>query len=170
MTNIDPLIRGLERARARLAAAAAAVPDAKWQVPPPAGGWSAAEVCVHLAQVETAIVDGARKILAQPPRPVSLRERIHWPIWMVAVRLVKAKTPIPLAAGLLADKATSLERLRTAREATVAFLRENQGKNLAAWSRKHPRLGTINFYAWFQVVALHEVRHAKQIQEIVETF
>lgn len=63
-----------------------------------------------------------------------------------------------------------LARLRAARTRTRAFLEETAGRDLRAYYWPHPFFGPLNFYDWFRTMAHHEVRHTKQLREIVEFF
>lgn len=48
----------------------------------------------------------------------------------------------------------------------MAFVEETRGRDLSQYHMPHPFLGTLNTYEWFQMIASHEVRHAKQMKEI----
>ena len=60
-----------------------------------------------------------------------------------------------------------LAALRRVREGTFAFLNETDGRNLSAYRFSHPFLGSLSFYGWYCALANHEVRHTKQIREII---
>jgi len=51
-------------------------------------------------------------------------------------------------------------------ERTLAFIKETRGHDLSKYNLAHPFLGTLHAYEWLQFVALHEIRHAKQVREI----
>jgi hypothetical protein len=59
-----------------------------------------------------------------------------------------------------------LAQLRETRERTRAFMEEVAGKDLRKYHMPHPFLGTFNFIEWLQVIASHQLRHTKQMQEI----
>lgn len=168
MPDVRPIIAQLHRARARLVSAADSVPSDCWQTPPRPGAWSAAEVIAHLTMVEGAIRDGAARLVGGAPRLVPYWKRLHLPVRLAEWRGIRAKTPIPLDRGLLDEKQPMLERLAQVRQRTVALLEDSQGRELSAYRWPHPFFGSLNFYSWFRVVAHHELRHAKQVREIVE--
>jgi len=116
--------------------------------------------------VERAIIRNADKLLQHPPKPWSFLKRIHLPLALVESRLIRRKTPIPLDPNLLCEKETMLAQLREVRERTFIFIEETSGKNLKKYYMPHPFLGTLNTYEWFQMIASHELRHAKQMKEI----
>jgi hypothetical protein len=165
------LIRAhIERCRAEFEAAARSVPEELWQKAPAGGGWSAAEVVAHVLMVEQAITEGARKLLAVEPRRFSLRERLHPPLRLAAWRGVKRQSPIPLDRALLDGREAMLARLAECRAKTLALVDENCNRDLRRWRWKHPFFGALSYYEWFRVMGYHDLRHCKQIREIVDSF
>ncbi len=161
----------LGRIRARLDALLATVSEADWKRSPAAGGWSVGEVIAHLLQVETAIHDAAVRTLAKPPVPVK-RKWLRVPILLIQFRGLKRESPIPLDPALVTSKAEMLARFAERRKKTLAFLQETlaQGRDLSGYHWRHPFFGTLTFAEWCRVIACHEVRHTKQIREIVSSF
>lgn len=45
-------------------------------------------------------------------------------------------------------------------------MEETRGKDLSLYFMDHPFLGTLNGYEWLQMIASHEIRHTKQMNEI----
>jgi hypothetical protein len=169
MPSLDPLLETLNASRSELLHTADSVAPGQWLARPAAKAWSAAEVIAHLIMVERTVTDGASRVLLHPPKPLPFFRRLHWPLWIVARRILRRKSPIPLDPALLDTKENMLAELRAARERTLAFLTGMQGRDLSAYSWPHPFLGNLNFYDWFRLLANHEVRHTKQILEIVDT-
>ncbi len=167
MTDIQPITEKLGRARAALLAVAESVPSEFWRKPPGPERWSAAEVIAHLTMVETAILEGARKMMAHEPRPVPFWRRLHIPPKVSEYRLIKRQTPLPLDPAYVGEKDAMLERFRALRGETLAFLQANQALDFARWRRTHPFFGSLNAASWFRMISHHEVRHTKQLREIV---
>jgi hypothetical protein len=170
MRDIARIIDRLGRARTGLQAAVDAVPSGFWREQPRPGAWSAAEVIAHLTMVEGAITDGAAKLTRSAPRKVPFWKRLHLPVRLAAWRGVRAKTPIPLDPKLVGDKEEMLARFAALRQRTLTLLDENRKCNLSAYRWPHPFFGSLNFYDWFLLMAYHELRHTKQIREIVDSF
>lgn len=169
-TNPVPsLLDQLARVRAGLHAALARIPAERWREAPRPGAWSAAEVAAHLLMVEGAITDGAAKLLTKSPRPVPWHKRLHLPVVFARWRWLRARTPLPLDPTLLAEKDEMLARLDALRKRTVALLGQCHDRDLRAYRWPHPFFGSLNFYTWFRVLAYHELRHTKQIQEIEDS-
>jgi DinB superfamily len=122
----------------------------------------------HLIAVERTVLAGADDLLRQPPKPLAFFRRLHFPLALVEARLIRRQTPLPLDPQLIQSKEEMLADLREVRERTLAFIEEKRGQDLKNHHRKHPFLGTLNVSEWLQFVASHQVRHAKQMREIVE--
>ncbi len=169
MPSPDPLLETLNASRTELLHTADSVAPGRWLARPAAKAWSTAEVIAHLTMVERTVTDAADRVLLHSPKPLHLFRRLHWPLWIVTRRILRRKSPIPLDPALLGTKENMLAELRAARERTLAFLTGTRDRDLSAYSWPHPFLGNLNFYDWFRFLAHHEVRHTKQILEIVDT-
>lgn len=166
MPSLQSVTDDLARAEAEFLRATDVIPANQWQTCPAEGRWSAAELVCHLIQVERAIIKNAGKVLQHPPQARPLSKRFHLPMALVESRLIPRKTPIPLDPALLDEKDEMLTQLREVRERTRVFMEGTQGKDLGKYHMPHPFLGTFNLCQWFQVIALHQVRHSKQMREI----
>jgi hypothetical protein len=120
--------------------------------------------------VEERTIFGMKRLLLAAPQPVPLRKRFHLPLAIATWRGRKVRTPIPLQPERVRDKQDSFAGLITAREATVAFIESTRGTDVSLYRFEHPFLGGLNMYDWFRTIGYHELRHAKQIRELVETF
>jgi uncharacterized damage-inducible protein DinB len=170
MPSLVAIYDNLHKARTGLLKTADALAPGEWRTNPAPGNWSAAEVIAHLTMVERAVITGARRMVQDQAKPVPFLRRFHLPTRAVRYRLIRRESPIPLDPALLAEKEPMLAALNTVREATFAFLRETAARDLSAYRWRHPFVGSLNLYQWFALLANHEVRHTKQIQEIVKTF
>lgn len=163
---LEPILEKLVRAQHSLLRTADGIPAEQWKVAPGAGAWSAAELVAHLMMVERAIIGRADRVLRKPPERFSLLKRWHLPLSVVEGRWIRRKTPIPLDPELVREKEEMLAELREVRERSRAFLDETKGRDLSAYRWRHEALGTLNMYEWFELIALHELRHVKQLREI----
>lgn len=166
MRSLVPIFERLAGAQTIFFRAADAIPAEQWAAKPSAKEWSAAELVAHLVMVERAVLGGADRITQKKPIPVPLLKRMHLPLWLVETRLVRRKSPLPLDPTLLGTKEEMLGELRSVRERTHAFLEETKGRNLSAYCWPHAFIGMLNVYEWFEMIAAHQVRHAKQMREI----
>ena len=170
MRNIARITALLNRSQAGLYAVAQTIPEDSWRKSPFPSAWSAAEVFAHLNMVEEAITGGVSRMLAAPPKQLPFWKRIHFPPRVAQFRQLKRKTPIPLDLAQVLEKAQSLARHIALRKRALDLFAENAGRDLRAYRQKHPFFGYLNFYEWFYTIGYHELRHSKQLQEIVEVF
>ncbi len=166
MPSIQPIVEKLARAQRSFFCAADTIPPEQWSRKPRAEQWSAAETVAHLVMVELAVVGGADRITQKTPKEIPFLKRFHLPLWLMELRLIRRKTPIPLDRGLLGHKEEMLAELRAARERTLSFLEETEQRDLSVYRWEHAFLGMLNVYEWFEMIASHELRHTKQIKEI----
>jgi hypothetical protein len=166
MHDFSSILEKLRLAQLNFLRAADTVDSSFWLTSHKTGCWSAAELVAHLCQVERGVLAYADRVIRKEPLPVPYYQRFHLPLFMVEVRLIRRKTPIPLDPELLSGKETMLAELRGVREHTFAFLEETRGRDLVAYYWPHPFLGRLNFYEWFVMVASHEIRHTSQMAEI----
>ncbi len=167
MPALEPILEKLAHAQTRLLRAADSIPAPQWKTSP-RGGWSAAEITAHLVMVERTIIGSADRITQKTPKKVSLLRRFHLPLKLVEARVIRRKTPIPLDPELVREKETALAELREVRERTLALMEETRGRDLSMYRWQHPFLGSLNFYEWLQMIAGHQLRHEKQMREIVD--
>ncbi len=170
MPDILPIIERLKLTAVDLRRTAEAVSAERWQDAPGAGRWSAAEVICHLTSVEDRVLAGADKALRKGPVDVPLWKRLHPPIAIIERRIPRAKSPVPLEPHLLGGKLEMLNNYAARRVRSLALLEQTKDQDLSKHYWRHPLLGMLNFYEWFRMVAHHEVRHTKQIREIVDFF
>jgi uncharacterized damage-inducible protein DinB len=170
MPDLKFTVAKLSRAQQDLLSAADAIDSARWNTPPDANSWAAAQIIAHLCQVERNVLAYADRVTRKSPLPVSFFRRFHLPIALVENRMIKRKSPFALDPKLLANKETMLAELRSVRERTLAFLEETYDRDLTAYYWPHPFLGSMNLYEWFTFVAAHQIRHTKQMVELLENF
>jgi len=164
--SLSTILENLDRAQKVFLRAADSVPAEQWRTSPGEGRWSAAELVGHLITVERAILRNVDKVLQKPPRALPFYKRFHVPMAVVELRLIRRKSPIPTDDQILGEKEAMLAELREVRERTLAFIEETMERDLSKYTILHAFLGTLNIYGWLQMIASHEVRHTKQLQEI----
>ncbi|MGH9776581.1 MAG: DinB family protein [Candidatus Acidiferrales bacterium] len=160
----------LHRSHTSLLETCKAFPEERWRDAPRTGAWSAAEIIGHLASVEEAILGGMNQVASKPAVAIPIWKQFHLPSRLAAWRGFKVKTPIPLDPKLVFDKPPAIERLKSTRRATLQFLEDNKGRDLKRYRFPHPFFGSLNLYDWLRVTSYHEVRHTKQLGDLVEMF
>jgi uncharacterized damage-inducible protein DinB len=166
LRSLSTIVRNLDRAQNSFLRAADVVPADRWQTPPGEERWSAGELVGHLITIERAILRNLDKVLQKPPRSLPFYRRVHFPMALVELRLIRRKTPLQTDTQLVREKEAMLGDLREVREKTLAFIDETRTRDLKPYTMPHAFLGTLNMYEWLQMIASHEVRHTKQMREI----
>ena len=171
--TFERALGALERSRQRFLATLEGVDEASFACVPPGGPWSAAHVVEHLVRVETRVVRGARRAMEQggtyrPGRWDLLRKLPYWTglAGLIRVRAVPGTDPVNEEPAPL-PRAAQLERFKAAREATVAFAAEVQGRDLSRIWLRHPFFGAFSVPGMLGWVAWHEDRHRAQLARIV---
>jgi hypothetical protein len=166
MTSLQSIREKLARAQTTFFRAADAIPAAKWDNCPGLNEWSAAELVSHLVVVERGVVTNVDRLTQKAPIPVPFAKGLHLPLWLVEARVIRRKSPVPLDDSLMAEKEAMLGGLRRVRERTLAFISETERRDLTCYCWRHPFLGMLNAYEWMEMIAAHQLRHAKQVREI----
>lgn len=170
--RVDALMALLERYRTAVRKAFQAAPEAWHEVRPGDGGWSVAQVLEHLAATEPKVAGLLRAQL--PALPVRAEEdfdseafsaEVDMPFFLDRSHRIRGSQPPGI---LSADQAW--DALAASRRELFAVLDDARGRKLEELSRPHPATGaSLNGYQWIAFIALHEGRHAAQIEAIVSS-
>ena len=170
MKRLDSTLEFLAKSRARFIAAAERIPDSRWFESPAEGVWSASEVVGHVAVIEETIIAGCRKALDKPPYSVSLLKKIHLPFVLALWRGRKIRATIATPPERIGDRGAAYQTIALARQASLTFIEEHRDRDLSAYRFPHPIFGSLNLYDWYRFIGYHELRHRKQLRELVEIF
>jgi hypothetical protein len=169
--RIHELIDYLDRERADLDVAIAAMPAERHGVRPAPDAWCAAEVVNHLALTDRRITGLLTKLTgdakAGGARPDADASPIlpGMDVGRILDRTSKIRNPRgdPAADCNLPD---GLAALDAARADLKALLLQPDLPDLGRVSAPHPVFGLLNGYEWVVFMAAHTRRHADQIREI----
>ena len=164
--KLSPILVKLADAQSAFLSAADRIPTEQWNKKPSAEQWSAGEIVAHLITVERAIVSTADQMAEKAPRSIPFWKRVHVLLRLVELRWTRMKTPIASDPALTGSKEEMLGELRLTRERTLAFLAETQNRDLSGYGWRHVFLGRLNMYEWFELIAVHQLRHTKQMKEV----
>jgi len=166
--RIDVLLEMLARYRAELSKALEKVPVDHREVRSGAA-WSAANVIEHLASTERSVTSLISRFLAEaPPRAESEpfdRAQFEQAIDVSQFldRSVRIKGSQP--SGLL-SAGEAWQNLKASRLHLLSVIEGARGRRLEEFARSHPTGQDLNGYQWLAFVAVHEGRHAAQLEEI----
>ena len=119
--------------------------------------------------VETLMTGAAAKNTRKLPVLVPFWKRIHIPVAVASWRILRVESPIPLDTLMLDDRDIMLSRLAEQRRRTLSILEAGHETNYRNHRINHPFLGSLHYYDWFRTLANHDLRHAKQLREIVKS-
>ena len=128
--------------------------------------WSIAEILHHLHLVEDRVIKELEKALAGEPQKPGWRSRIIPPS-IVASRLVKVKAPKAVVPNNAPEKSTAIENFETTRIRLKELCAKEGEQRLRQVVIKHPFFGKIDGAAAVSFVSYHELRHYKQIEEVL---
>ena len=129
--------------------------------------WSVAEIVHHLALVEQYVIKSLEQSLAQPPQSLPLIRRLI-PTRIVASRLLRVKAPKGVQPLNPPPKEQLIENFNATRAHLKALCATHESARLRQVIFKHPFLGPIDGPATISFVGYHEVRHYKQIREVLK--
>jgi hypothetical protein len=133
---------------------------------PAEGEWSVAEIVQHLCLVEGRVTKELGAAISREPRRVGFFRRLI-PTSIVSMRLVRVKAPKamnPLDSPARDQAIENFDRARSNLKALCAAHSEERFRNLVF---THPFLGEIDGVATVSFVGYHELRHYKQIREVL---
>ena len=110
------------------------------------------------------------KAAARDTEPGASTKRFHPPLAIATWRGRKVAHAHCARRKSRRDKQRSFEGLDCRARSYVAFIESTRGTDVSLYRFQHPFLGSLNMYDWFRMIGHHELRHAKQIRELVETF
>jgi hypothetical protein len=166
VSQLSATIEKLDRAQQVFLRAAANIPEELWRESPGLDAWSGAEVVAHVMGVETTVVDTAQHILAKDPKRIPLLKRFSLPPALVERRTIRIKSPIPINRSLVTEQKVMLMQWTEVRGRTLRVIEETKNRDLRVYRWRHPVLGMLHGYGWFSFLASHQIRHAKQLEEI----
>jgi hypothetical protein len=158
------ILASLEQGPAELRKALQGVTDEMAALSPVPGSWSILGCVEHLVIsedylfrqiIESAHADAPiineRREAAIPVRGLDRSRRMESP-------------PQGVPNGLFPTLSGAVEQFRANRERTIHFVRENT-EDLRSRITSHPIMGTVNCHEMLQSIAVHCLRHIKQIEE-----
>jgi hypothetical protein len=171
-SSLQELATLLDHERQQLAAVWASIPPAHRERRPSPDAWTPAEVLDHLRLVE----DGSTRLLtrrleraregglgAEAGTASRLGGLAEYDFAGSTVRLEAPEAVRPAVGARAADAEAGLEVTRAALRELLAAA---DGLALGDVRATHMRFGDIDMYQWIEFIALHERRHARQLERL----
>lgn len=164
---MNKTLRRLDSIHSKLVDTITPIEDPLFSRSPADKEWSIAEIVHHLCLVEERVIKELETELANPPRRIGFLRKFI-PTSIVASRLLRVKAPRgvnplnpPARAEVIANYDAARSRLKE--------LCSTHGRNrLKQVIFKHPFLGEIDGTATISFIGYHELRHYKQIREVIK--
>ncbi len=164
---MNKTLRRLDSIHSRLVDTITPIEDPLFSRSPANNEWSIAEIVHHLCLVEERVIKELETELANPPQRIGFLRKFI-PTSIVASRLLRVKAPSgvnplnpPARAEVIANYDGARSRLKE--------LCSTHGRNrLKQVIFKHPFLGKIDGIATISFIGYHELRHYKQIREVIK--
>lgn len=159
-------LKRLDAGHERLISAVSSLEPNVYSERPAEGEWSVAEIVHHLCLVEDRVTKELEAAIAREPRRVGVFRRLI-PTSIVSLRAIRVKAPKamnPLDAPGRDVAIESFDRIRSSLKTLCATHGEERFRNLVF---KHPFLGEIDGVATVSFVGYHELRHYKQMREVL---
>ena len=160
-------LRRLDSIHSKLLDTIVLIDDSLFSRSPSENEWSVAEIVHHLCLVERRVVKELEKELANPPRKLPALKRLV-PTSIVASRLVRVKAPKAMNPIDPPAKDEIIENYNAARSKLRELCATHGHQRFKQVIFKHPFLGEIDGPATISFVGYHEIRHFKQIQEVLK--
>ena len=164
---MDRTLTRLDSIHGKLLSLISEVDDERFRRRPSDSEWSVAEVVHHLSLVEQYVINSLEHSLAQPPQSLSLLRRLV-PTRIVAWRLLRVKAPKGVQPLDPPPRQQLIENFNGTRARLKALCIEHERTRLRQVVFKHPFLGPIDGTATVSFVGYHELRHYKQIREVLK--
>jgi len=166
----------LDKVNDKLTAIVASLDDESFARQPAGGGWSVAQIVQHLALVELRVTRDLERAISRPPQRVSFIRRFV-PTSIVSLRLLRVKAPQavnpevnsgPDATGAIPGKSATIANYNRARNDLKSLCATHGNDRFRQIVFRHPFLGEIDGVAAVSFVGHHELRHFKQIREVLK--
>lgn len=167
----DRILQLLEESEKQFRAAVEPLNDAQWRWKPAPDRWSVAEVAEHIALAEGLLFGSAEKALGAPANPDWEKRTAGKTEFLLKVmpnRDRRAQAPQEVIPQAKLSRAEVMSKFAEMRARTRKFA-ESTDKPLHQHTAEHPFpvFGTLSAYQWLLYIPLHNIRHNKQIAEVI---
>lgn len=161
----------LEKSREDLLRAVESLTDEQWNFRPTEGIWSAGDVVQHLARAEKGMFIAVQRAAAAAPDPDWAGKtdgKLEQLERHVLNREAKIQAPERILPTPDLSRAEVMDRYSGGRDKSLGFIRSSTLPLKAhLFETPFPFLGTLNAYQWLVYIALHNLRHNEQVNELL---
>ncbi len=180
LASEDPQITAEERAKVikllnesskQTLEALESLSDEQLRFKPAPEKWSVLEVAEHIMMAESLLFGAVQGALAAKPNPeweAKTKGKTEFLEDVLAGRKGRAQAPESIVPSGKLSREELIKKFKDARARTLKFTEETKVA-LKAQTLDHPFpvFGTLNAYQWLIYIPLHNIRHNKQIEEVM---
>ncbi|HZH34328.1 MAG TPA: DinB family protein [Pyrinomonadaceae bacterium] len=170
--TVGEIFETIEKTRNKLTNAVSILNEEQAGFRPDEEKWSAALIVEHLAKTEGNLVRVIGKLLRQAEAENKPSDgRIDPPVSFASIAETAQTTRFeapefirPAGGAAIEESLAKLEKSRAALRELRPRIEVVDGSNA---QYPHPAFGNMNLYYWLGFIGLHELRHLRQIQELL---
>lgn len=147
--TVPQLVERIDKDMSQVEAALGSVPFERYTERPGEEDWSANEIAAHLAKTSRSVADGIAAVLRDGSKPARVADTIE-------------------EAGRVQDAAAWWEELRRDRLALFELVKAAAGDEYLDVTWEHAMFGELNWREWLLFTRLHDLDHARQLQQTAE--
>jgi len=171
--TIEDIYAGNEKVRSRLKSLLSTLTDDQISAHPEGEKWTVADIVEHIAMVDEGMVKICSKLLKKAEEAGSVSdgsvkisdEFLRKGVEISAIKLEAPSFVHPSGQKTIAESLARLDET-TDRFAEIRPLFESVG--VAKFKFPHPFFGDITAHEWLALKGGHEMRHIKQIQNVLD--
>ncbi|HKO60639.1 MAG TPA: DinB family protein [Pyrinomonadaceae bacterium] len=129
--------------------------------------WSVGEIVQHLYLVEDRVIKDLKRAIDSEPGRVSFVKKLI-PTYIVSLRVRKFQSPKAVKPVDVPAKDQVLTNYNVARQSLKELCRSQSRERFKTLVFNHPFLGPIDGTMTVSFVGYHELRHLKQIREVLK--
>jgi uncharacterized damage-inducible protein DinB len=164
---MNSTLKRLDRVHTKLLETVGPLDEQLFAQSPAENQWSISQIVHHLCLVEERVIAELEKELVKPPRQLRFL-RTFIPTSIVAYRLVRVKAPKAVNPLRPPEEETNIANYNAARNRLKELCATHGKDRLRHAVFTHPFLGEIHGLATISFVGYHELRHHKQIREVLK--
>lgn len=173
--RIIELIGALQASRNELHACLNAMSEQQRTAPPIGNVWSVEQNLEHLTLIEGGIGRLISSLMKQAAATGTQETETSTVLNCLATwNPARISQPLPAPDAMLPKEGITVEealvRLGASRARLLSVLPSASGLPLATVTAPHPFLGDLNGYQWILLIAEHERRHTRQIEDVASRF
>ncbi|HEX8136856.1 MAG TPA: DinB family protein [Pyrinomonadaceae bacterium] len=166
--KLEKAIAEMDAVHQRLLETITPLSEERFSQRPAPDRWSVAEIVHHLYLVERAVLGQFEGALSKPPVRVGLLQRLLPVGLLVGRRVVRVKAPKGVEPLNPPSKDEAIANYNQVRAGLKEFSARHGDERLQQLGIKHPFFGTFDGISALRFIGHHELRHFRQIRDVMK--